>query len=129
MDETYVHTGTPEAIPSPPERRRHRRLQMALPVEFRRSAEPSAGPYRSVARDVSTGGIYFETMLEDLRKGELLDIELTIPPGEGHFPYQGRVSSVAAVVRTKKLASLASQVANPRIGVAAAFRESFKLAF
>ena len=129
MDETYAHTGTPEAIPSPPERRKHRRLRMALPVEFRRSGELSAGPYRSVARDVSTGGIYFETMLEDLRKGELLDIELTIPPGEGHFPYQGRVSSVAVVVRTEKLALLGPQIANPRIGVAAAFRENFKLAF
>ena len=129
MDETYAHIGTPEATPSPPERRKHRRLRMALPVEFRRSAELSAGPYRSVARDVSTGGIYFETMLEDLRKGELLDIELTIPPGEGHFPYQGRVSSVAAVVRTEKLVSLGLQITNPRIGVAAAFRESFKLAF
>ena len=126
MDETYAHIGTPEAIPSPPERRKHRRLRMALPVEFRRSGELSAGPYRSVARDVSTGGIYFETMLEDLRKGELLDIELTIPPGEGHFPYQGRVSSVAAVVRTEKLAPLGIQIANPRIGVAATFRESFK---
>ena len=102
---------------------------MALPVEFRRSAEPSAGLYRSVARDISTGGIYFETVLEDLRKGELIDIELTIPPGEGHFPYQGRVSSSAAVVRTKRLASSASQITNPRIGVAGAFRESFKLAF
>ena len=129
MDQTYAHIGTPEAIPGLPERRKHRRLRMALPVEFRRSAELSVGPYRSVARDVSTGGIYFETMLEDLRKGELLDIELTIPPGEGHFPYQGRVSSVAAVVRTEKLVSLGLQITNPRIGVAAAFRESFKLAF
>lgn len=129
MDDTYAHTGIPEAIPSPPERRKHRRLRMALPLEFRRSAQPSVGPYRSVARDVSTGGIYFETVLEDLRKGELIDIELTIPPGEGHFPYQGRVSSVAAVVRTEKSASSASQITNPRIGVAATFREPFKLAF
>ena len=129
MDETYAHTGTPEAIPSPPERRKHRRLQMALPLEFRRSAESSVGPYHSVTRDVSTGGIYFETVLEDLRKGELLDIELTIPPGEGHFPYQGRVSSVAVVVRTEKLTSLGLQITNPCIGVAAAFRQSFKLAF
>ena len=129
MDDTYAHTGISEAIPSPPERRKHRRLRMALPLEFRRSTQPSVGPYRSVARDVSTGGIYFETVLEDLRKGELIDIELTIPPGEGHFPYQGRVSSVAAVVRTEKLASSASQITNQRIGVAAAFRENFKLAF
>ena len=129
MDDTYAHIGTPEAIPGLPERRKHRRLRMALPLEFRRSKMPTAGLCRSVAQDVSTGGIYFETVLEDLSKGELLDIELTIPPGQGHFPYQGRVSSVAAVVRTEKLPPSASQIANPRIGVAATFRQSFKLAF
>ena len=129
MDEIYAQTGTPESVPSPPERRKHRRLHMSLPVEFRRVGQSSTGRHRSVASDVSTGGIYFETMLDDLRKGDLLDIELTIPPGEGHFPYQGRVSSTAAVVRTEKLAKSAGLISNPRIGVGAAFRESFKLAF
>ena len=129
MDEIYAQTGTPESVPSPPERRQHRRLCVSLPVEFRRVGQPAMDLHRSVARDVSTGGIYFETMLDDLRKGDLLDIELTIPPGEGHFPYQGRVSSTAAVVRTEKLAKSAGQFSNPRIGVGAAFRQSFKLAF
>lgn len=129
MDDIYAQTGTPDSVPSPVERRKHRRLRMSLPVEFRRQGEPSAALRRSVARDVSTGGIYFETMLDDLRKGELLNIELTIPPGEGHFPYQGRVSSLAAVVRTESLATSAAQVSDPRTGVGAAFRKDFKLAF
>ena len=114
--------------PTPRERRKYRRLQMHLPVEFRRASETSSGYHRSVTRDVSTGGLYFETVLDDLAKGELLDIEMTIPPGEGHFPYQGRVSSVAKVVRTEKSASGAEMI-NPRVGIGAAFRESFKLSF
>ena len=125
----YQQTGTQEAAALPPERRKHRRLQMRLPLEFRRVNELSAGQYHSVTRDVSTGGIYFETGLDDLQKGELLDIEMTIPPGEGHFPYQGRVSSVARVVRTAKSSASAGRTANPRMGVGAAFRESFKLSF
>ena len=99
---------------------------MSLPLEYRRAGQPSTQLHRSVVRDVSTGGIFFETMLDDLREGDLLDIELTIPPGQGHFPYQGRVSSTASVVRTQ---TLAGQISSPRIGVGVAFRKGFKLAF
>ena len=126
MEEIYAQTGTPQSVPNPPERRQHRRLRMSLPLEYRRAGHPSTQLHRSVVRDVSTGGIFFETMLDDLREGDLLDIELTIPPGQGHFPYQGRVSSTASVVRTEKLAG---QIASPRIGIGAAFRKGFKLAF
>jgi len=129
MEGISQQTGMQDAASLPPERRKHRRLQMHLPLEFSRVAEPAAGQHRSVTRDISTGGIYFETLLDDLRKGELLDIELTIPPGEGHFPYQGRVSSVARVVRTERPSGSAGRTANPRMGVGAAFRESFKLSF
>ena len=129
MAEIFQQTGMQEAGSLPPERRKHRRLQMHLPLEFRRATESAAGQHRTMTRDVSTGGIYFETAMDDLRKGELLDIEMTIPPGEGHFPYQGRVSSVARVVRTERPSNSAERTANPRMGVGAAFRESFKLSF
>ena len=128
MEGMYQQTGTQDAAALPLERRKHRRLQMHLPLEFRRANEMSAGQCHSVTRDVSTGGIYFETGMDDLRKGELLNIEMTIPPGEGHFPYQGRVSSVAKIVRTDKPGS-DLELTNPRIGIGAAFRESFKLSF
>jgi len=123
MEEIYAQPGPSESVPNLPERRRHRRLRMSLPLEYRKVGQPA---HRSVVRDVSTGGIYFETMLDDLREGDLLDIELTIPPGQGHFPYQGRVSSTASVVRTEKLAG---QISSPRVGVGVAFRKGFKLAF
>ena len=129
MAEIYQQTGTQDAAALPPERRKHRRLQMHLPLEFRRVSEPSSGQYRSVTHDVSTSGIYFETGLDDLQTGELLDIEMTIPLGEGHFPYQGRVSSVASVVRTEMPSTATGDAPKVRIGIGAAFRESFKLSF
>ena len=128
MEGIYRQTGTQDSASLPPEQRKHRRLEMRLPLEFRRVSEPDAGQHRSVTKDVSTGGVYFETVLDDLRKGELLNIEMTIPPGEGHFPYQGRVSSVAKIVRADKPAADAA-LTNPRVGIGAAFRESFKLSF
>ena len=129
MAEIFQQTGMQEASSLPPERREHRRLQMHLPLEFRRATESAAGQHHTMTRDVSTGGIYFETAMDDLRNGELLDIEMTIPPGEGHFPYQGRVSSVARVVRMEKPSGLSGRTANRRVGVGVAFRESFKLSF
>ena len=129
MEEIFQQTGMQDATSLPPERRKYRRLQMHLPLEFRRVSEPATGQHHTVTRDVSTGGIYFETAMDDLRKGELLDIEMTIPPGEGHFPYQGRVSSVARVVRTEKPSGSVGRIVNRRMGVGAAFRESFKLSF
>ncbi len=129
MEGTYTNTGTQGVSPMPSERRKYRRLQMHLPLEFRRVAESAGQQYRSVTHDVSTGGIYFETVLDNLREGELLDIEMTIPPGQGHFPYQGRVSSVAKVVRANKHAGSANAVSSLRMGIGVAFRESFKLSF
>lgn len=129
MEEVFQQTGMSDAASLPPERRQHRRLQMHLPLEFCRASESAAGRHHTVTRDVSTGGIYFETAMDDLRKGELLDIEMTIPPGEGHFPYQGRVSSVARVIRMEVPSGLVGRVANRRMGVGVAFRESFKLSF
>ena len=111
------------------ERRKHRRLQMQLPLEFSRADKSATGQHRSVSRDVSTGGIYFQTGLDDLEAGEILDIEMTIPSGEGHFPYQGRVRSMATVVRTDKPQATDGANLGPRMGVGAAFKENFKLSF
>jgi len=89
---------------------------------------------RGVTSNISTGGIYFEA---DVSKGvsrlapdALLDIELTIPPGEGHFPYEGHVNCVAEMVRWEELADVNGiGPGRRRVGVAARFREPLKLAF
>ena len=89
---------------------------------------------RGVTSNISTGGIYFEADVSNgvsrLAVDALLDIELTIPPGEGHFPYEGRVKSVAEVVRWEELQDVNGVGAGRwRVGVAARFREPLKLAF
>lgn len=81
-----------------PERREHRRLGIRLPLEFALRGREEGLVYRTITRNVSTGGIYFEIEGDRLKKGDKLDVELTVPPGT-HFPYQGRVSTVAQVVR------------------------------
>lgn len=74
--------------------------------------------------NISTGGVYFGTDRPGLSTGSLLDMELTIPPGQGHFPYEGRISTRGVVVRVDELADESHEYA-----VATQFRESPRFMF
>ncbi len=117
------------------DRRQHRRLDIRLPLDCVPVDNGSDRAFRSTTRNISTGGLYFETDLADRallpREHSLVNIELTVPPGQGHFPYQGQVSSVAEVLRHEPLETPASAVPNgsARFGVAVRFREPLKLKF
>jgi len=117
------------------ERRHHRRLDIRLPLEC---CPTSLGPeraVRTVTRNISTGGLYFEVdLLEDVAAPEvhsLLNIELRVPPGDGYFPYDGKVTSVAEVVRCSPTTphEQRSPQAPTRVGVGARFREPLTLVF
>ncbi len=118
-----------------PERRQHRRLDIRLPLECYPAAADRQLALRTVTTNISTGGLYFEVdLLEGIASPEprsLLQVELTVPPGDGHFPYQGRLTSVAEVVRCDDLSDGQPPGPNvcPRIGIAAQFRDALKLAF
>ncbi len=115
------------------DRRQHRRLEIRLPLECHRHVGSEDHVLRATTRNISTGGLYFETDLSDpllpLEPQSLLSVELTIPPGEGYFPYEGRVRSVAEVLRCDALESPGGGQGSPRVGVAALFKEPLKLAF
>jgi hypothetical protein len=69
---------------------------------------------------------------EDLnppRPQGLVNLDLTIPPGEGHFPYEGRVSAGARVLRCDCLDDSTAEVRTSRLGIAARFCEPLKLEF
>ena len=106
------------------DRRQHRRLDINLPVVYATvdQGTPTSGNAATV--NISTGGIYFGVDKTDLDAGRVLNVELTIPPGQGHFPYEGRISSLAEVVRVDQPSSAAR-----RWGVAAQFRDAPKLDF
>jgi hypothetical protein len=117
------------------EKRHHRRLNIRLPLEFCTADISHNDKIRTVTQNISTGGVYFEL---DLMRGmrapclySRLDVDLVIPPGDGYFPYQGKLSSEAEVVRCQTLKN--SQVdrnnGHNRVGIAARFRKPLKLAF
>jgi c-di-GMP-binding flagellar brake protein YcgR len=117
------------------ERRQYRRLAIRLPLEYYAVEDGHQRALRTVSTNISTGGLYFELeLIEDApvpRVNSLLNVALTVPPGDGHFPYESQVSSTAKIVRCEPLATPApTQTDTPaRLGVAACFCEPLKLAF
>ena len=113
------------------DKRRHRRLDLRLPVEYRRRNGRRGLPTKTVSLNVSTGGIYFETAADDIEVGQTLELELGIPENDQRFPPHGHIAAVGKVVRVKAL----GDQPNPegavftRYGIAARFAEGFKLAF
>lgn len=126
-------TTTPDSTEA--DRRQHRRLCIRLPLECYGAHQGRERALRTVTTNISTGGLYFEMDLLDgigrPAPRDLLAVELTVPPGDGHFPYAGRLSSTAEVVRCDPLAPLQNGNATgvPRVGVAARFSEALRLAF
>lgn len=112
------------------ERRSHRRLEISLPLECARADAQSPHHYRTVTKNVSSTGLYFEADSDEFVQGMLLDLELTVPPGDGHFPYPMRVRSVGEVVRVEELpADTFSGVGMVRRGIATRLREPLKFLF
>ncbi len=113
------------------ERRKDRRLEVRLPLEYRRESAIRSGINRTVTRNVSTGGLYFETAAEDLRVGDNLQMELGVPEGEERFPRHSKITTGGQVVRVDNLEGERSGegLEYPRYGVGVQFRQGFKLTF
>ncbi|HUU85216.1 MAG TPA: PilZ domain-containing protein [Phycisphaerae bacterium] len=118
---------------SSPERREHHRLAINLPLECSVVDADGAESYRTVVTNVSSSGLYFEADRDEFRAGMLLNLELTVPPGDGHFPYPGRVRGLGEVVRVQELPEEPVRpgvaVRIRRYGIATNFRTPLKLVF
>lgn len=120
------------------ERREHRRLNIRLPVEYRPTKQNVNRAIRTVTENISTGGVYCEMdVLEGItppQVGSIWEVELIVPPGDGYFPYHGRATGLAEVIRACEPPSPTADsptetFSQRRIGVAARFRKPLKLAF
>jgi hypothetical protein len=79
--------------------------------------------------NVSPGGLYFETSAGSFSAGNLLRIELSIPPKAGQLDYGGRISAFARVLRAETIDRIPDS-AHPsynKYGIALEFCRSPKL--
>lgn len=87
------------------ENRRHQRLPMRLNVLCRKVGQSADKLYKGRTLNISTGGVLFETQGGDgvFERGDLLNLDLSVPPTNGLLEFGGRISGFARVVRTSNL--------------------------
>ena len=109
------------------EKRRHQRLPLRFSVLCQRVGVPVGKVFTGTSVDVSQGGMLINFNTKAIKQGELLSVEMSIPPTKGLLEYGGRFSSYARVVRIDR--SYPKKMANSNAGqtLALEFCESPKL--
>ena len=106
------------------DRRRHRRIDLTVPILARRNTEGNGATFREgVAKNVSLAGVYFTTAgWRLLERDELMTVSVSIPPEKArNFPFS-RLAGRGRVVRVDELAKVDNQ--GPTLyGVALEFGE------
>ena len=85
------------------ERRGHRRLKIKYALSYRRVGRADARRRKGCVRDVSAAGLYFWTATRESKAGQLLRLELSIPPRAGVLESGGMMWGYARVVRTESI--------------------------
>ena len=89
-----------------PERRRHRRIELAVPIVTKPQQEAQGGEFKTgVTRNLSLAGTLFETgQYHILRAEDLLMVSISIPRDKARgFPFS-RLAGRARIVRVSELA-------------------------
>ena len=81
-------------------RRFHERRPLRLNVLCQTVGLSGGKAYTGSTIDVSTGGMLVEINDGRLNEGQLLSVEMSVPPTTGLLEYGGRFSSYARVCRT-----------------------------
>ena len=105
------------------EKRKYQRLPIGLDLSCRKigSAQEKCHTGRTI--NASPGGLYFQTPTGEFKPGNLLSVELSIPPTTGLLEYGGRISGLARVLRADDIRQLQADVSlsSGRYGVALEF--------
>ncbi len=109
-------------------RRTHQRLPLRLTVICQKVGYASGGFYTASTVNVSSGGMLLEVNSGDLREGELLSVDMPVPPTEGLLEFGGRFAAYARVIRVNSRSSADSDPkAGPARTIALEFCQSPKL--
>ncbi len=81
------------------EKRINERLRLKLPVVCNKVGVSASKLFTGTTVDVSSGGALIDINSDGLREGDLVNVEMPIPPTEGLLEYGGRFSTYARVLR------------------------------
>lgn len=86
-----------------PERRRDRRLDADFDVSFYKVGSMLSEPCGGHTLNVSPGGLYVETTEQKIEQGDLLRVELSVPPTPGLLEFGGKIAAFARVLRANHI--------------------------
>jgi len=95
-----------------------RRLNIRLPVKIelicRKVGSENDAIHTGSTLNVSTGGLYFETRSQAFQAGNLLKVDMSIPPTEGLLEFGGKISGFVRVLRIDEMPAVKSDTASGR---------------
>lgn len=83
------------------DRRRHRRFPLKLSIICQKVGLSGGELVSGKTVNVGPGGMLVEVNSGDVTEGELLSVEMSVPPMEGLLDFGGMLSNHARVVRSK----------------------------
>ena len=82
------------------EKRRFTRFGVEFNISFSKVGSPEEQFYSGRTVNVSPGGLYFQTEADPFEPGNLLKVDLSVPPTSGLLEFGGRISAFGRVLRT-----------------------------
>jgi PilZ domain len=84
------------------ERRKNKRLDLKLPVMCHKVGISTNRFFTGTTVDIGPKGALIDINAHGLRQGELVNVEMPIPPTKGLLEYGGRFSTYARILRVYK---------------------------
>jgi hypothetical protein len=106
------------------DRRRHKRLPVKFSVLCQKVGLSDGRFYSGNTVNVSPGGMLVEVASPQLKDGELVSVEVTVPPTEGLLEYGGSFSGYARIVRTHQSEAVLQSASSSANAIAVEFCES-----
>jgi len=111
------------------EKRKYRRLPINLDLSCRKAGSTGGKFHNGCTVNVSPGGLYFESEADVFKPGNLLKVELSIPPTAGLLELGGSISGLGKILRIHTICDSRADTDLPsaRSGVALEFCQPLKL--
>jgi len=110
------------------EKRRHPRMPVHYQINCRPADQSGTNSCSGLAVNASPGGLYFRISNCTCPPGRIVELDLSIPPGNGTLQRPGRISSFAKLLRVEHVESTKKPDASEtHFGVAVQFCRHPKL--
>jgi hypothetical protein len=109
------------------DRRRHKRMPVKFSVLCQKVGLSDGRFYSGNTVNVSPGGMLVEVANSQIKDGELMSVEMTVPPTEGLLEYGGSFSGYARVIRVDQPQAARPAILSHASAVALEFCESPRL--